>query len=258
MAARGKRSNAYKAMIGVYQDTQHYFSDFDLKSIPPATKYIISGLPVITDFMQMKVCPVTVENVDTFDAAGEFARKGMKTMVLNMASAVSPGGGVAAGKTAQEECLFRRSNAFLAHPKDLYPIKSDECLYSPDILVIKNFDYVRMKTKDFFSVSMLTLPALRKPRRIGERYVNEKDREIMRARIDAIFKIALLNNIQVLILGALGCGAYDNPPGEIISIFQGCLTKYRSYFEHITFAILAVGPNGEENFAKFSKTLHVV
>lgn len=64
------------------------------------------------------------------------------------------------------------------------------------------------------------MSALRKPRRIGDRYINDKDRNDMRARIEAIFKIALLNNVQVLILGALGCGVYNNPPGEIISIFQ--------------------------------------
>lgn len=77
-----------------------------MSKISPTVKYIISGLPEIGDFTQMKPCSVTVENIDSLDAATEFVRKGLKTMVLNMASAMSPGGGVAAGKTAQEECLF--------------------------------------------------------------------------------------------------------------------------------------------------------
>lgn len=187
-----------------------------------------------------------------------------------MASAVSPGGGAIFHRMMKNSgCLaptfsnfVRKSCAFLSHPKCLYPIGSDQCLYSPEILVIKDSTYARMKSKDLFQVSMLTLPAVRKPRRRGDNYMYEVDREAMRVRIEAIFKIGILEKAQVLILGAFGCGAfsnkvrkstYGNPQAEVMAMFQHYVTKYRAYFEHIVFAVLAVGPNGTENYEKFSQ-----
>lgn len=255
MAARNRKNRNSPTMIEIYRDTRFYFSNFDPNKLPPTQVYTFSTLPSIPS-RDDRECPVKVVNADTLDVAAEFARQGLKTMVLNMASAVSPGGGVASGKTAQEECLFRRSNAFLTHPAHLYPISAESCLYSPEILVIKDSEYNRMKSKDFFQVSMLTLPAVRKPRRKGSSYMYEKDRLAMQERIDAIFKIGIIQGAQVLILGAFGCGVYDNPQNEVIAMFQQCLTKYRAYFESIIFAVLAVGPNGTENYEKFSAELN--
>ena len=53
---------------------------------------------------------LTVSKKRTLEAASCY--KGMKTAVLNFASAVNPGGGVTKGASAQEEALCRCSSLY--------------------------------------------------------------------------------------------------------------------------------------------------
>lgn len=55
---------------------------------------------------------IIVSKKRTFEAAEQYAKKGMKTCVLNFANAVHPGGGVFHGAGAQEESLCRTSTLF--------------------------------------------------------------------------------------------------------------------------------------------------
>lgn len=52
---------------------------------------------------------VTVSGKRSLEAAVEYAKQGMKTCVLNFASASNPGGGVTHGSSAQEEAICRCS-----------------------------------------------------------------------------------------------------------------------------------------------------
>jgi len=57
--------------------------------------------------------------------------------------------------------------------------------------------------------------------------------------IDNIFKVSYVKKHDVLILGALGCGAYSNPTREIAQIFKLYLDKYNGCFKTIIFAVLS-------------------
>lgn len=47
----------------------------------------------------------------------------------------------------------------------------------------------------------------------------EKYRETMRRRIANIVEVARANGTDILVLGALGCGAFANPSGMVAELF---------------------------------------
>lgn len=61
----------------------------------------------------------------------------------------------------------------------------------------------------------------------------------MRHRIRNIFEVAIANGVDNLVLGAFGCGAFNNPPEMAAGVFKRLLidNRYASYFEKVAFAI---------------------
>ena len=131
---------------------------------------------------------IEVLDIDCLELARKYVEdENLNVMVLNMASAIHPGGGVSRGRTAQEECIFRRSNAHLTHPKEWYPLKATQMIYSPQVRVTKDADHDRIKE---FQVGMLAVAALRKPALTSQgEYKRAEDLELMRLKIDAIFQV---------------------------------------------------------------------
>lgn len=178
---------------------------------------------------------VSIVEMDTLDLVLSIP---VPALVLNMASDVCPGGGVASGKRAQEECIFRRTNAIHSYQKEWYPLRND-CVYSPEITIIKTSTYEMLQ--DFRTCSMIAMPGLRKPKLTpdGKSYARDYDRDAMSIRIDAIFQLAIEKGHYTLVLGALGCGAFGNPPEEVAELFKRAISQYGGYFAHIYFAILS-------------------
>mgnify|MGYP003348119148 CR=1 FL=1 len=61
-------------------------------------------------------------------------------------------------------------------------------------------------------------------------------------------KFALYNKNTNLVLGALGCGVFCNPPEDIVEIYNYCLQKYDGYFENIVFSVLSVNNDNYKIF----------
>jgi uncharacterized protein (TIGR02452 family) len=178
-----------------------------------------------------------------------------------MASIFKPGGGVRTGKTAQEEVIFRRTNAFLTQYKKWYHPKGNgqfdglnECdvIYAPEVHIVRNPDDTLL-TGPGTKFATLVVPAVRKPKLTNRRtdYRHERDYDVMYAKIESIFQMALLHGHDTLVLGALGCGAYGNPLGIIIDIFKGHMATYAKYFKKIAFAILVTGDRDTSNLDRF-------
>lgn len=179
---------------------------------------------------------VSIVEMDTLDLALSIP---VPVLVLNMASDVCPGGGVKSGKRAQEECIFRRTNAIHSYSKDWYPLRG-ECVYSPEITIIKTSTYQLLEQPR--TCSMIAIPGLRKPKLTpdGQSYARQNDRDAMSIRIDAIFQLAIEKKHDTLVLGALGCGAFGNPPEEVAVLFRNAIAQYGSAFACIYFAILSI------------------
>lgn len=199
---------------------------------------------------------IYVENIDTFQKA---KKMGPACVVLNMASFIRPGGGVERGSRAQEEDLCRRSNllqslyAFSPEKCSLlnyntpgrlkYPIPMYGGIYSPNVTVFRNalsYSYMNIP----FTCSVISVAALRNPEidsKTGE--LTEQGSTVMKGKIRAILRIAILNKHSKLVLGALGCGAYHNPPRHVARLFKEVLEEkeFKNSFSEICFAILEDG-----------------
>lgn len=216
---------------------------------------------------------VVVSKKKTLEAAKKYNGK---VAVLNFASSTNPGGGVTKGSSAQEECICRCTNLYPCLEKaikDFYvphreinnPLYNDDIIYTPNIWVVRddNNEAILLKKEERFQVDVITCaaPNLRskpsnymnpnagnKPASI----TNNELLELLKKRISRVFEVAIKNEVEVLILGAFGCGAFCNPPYIVAKAFKHCVEKYNGYFKNIEFAVYCP-PSKEENYKTFYK-----
>ena len=106
---------------------------------------------------------------DCLHVAREFATEHARVLLLNMGNPKFPGGGVRAGRGAQEEELSRRTDlmTFLEpHSKTLYPLSPGACIIAKRVRVLKGDEecgYEPLAESDQFDIDILTCCALEKP-----------------------------------------------------------------------------------------------
>ena len=181
-------------------------------------------------------------------------------LVLNMANAHHPGGGVETGSGAQEEHLFRSSNYFLSlyqysgslskaykipKAKQSYPLNPTfGAVYSPLVTVFRGTEEEGYPLLDIpFKASFVAVPAINGPELFknaeGTYLMSKEDEELTKQKIRTMLKIAKLHAHDTLVLSAFGCGAFCNPPSQIARLFHQVLreTPYKTAFMRIIFAI---------------------
>lgn len=194
---------------------------------------------------------IIFEETTSFNAAKQYLKYG-KTAVLNFANPHNPGGGVHNGATAQEECLCRSSNLYPCisneNTYDEYYLYnrnisnsffSDRLIYTKDVTVFKDDSAVPrlMPNADWFKVDVITCAA---PYIAKRKYTNPTAlKELFKGRIKNIFEAAIDNGVEVIILGAFGCGAFKNPPEIVAKAFHEVIKEniYEYFFKKIVFAI---------------------
>lgn len=210
---------------------------------------------------------IYVQNIDTFEKAKEL---GSECAVLNMASSKRPGGGVETGSRAQEEELCRRSNLLLSlylySPEKWdeyfgdyysgkvlndfsYPIPVYGGIYSPGVCVYRKPGTYET-VSNYFKCNVISVAGVVRPdidKNTGE--MMKKYVPIVKGKIRTILRIALDNNHTKLVLGALGCGAFKNPPSHVARLFKEVLEEpeFIGAFEEICFAILDDGNSGRDH-----------
>lgn len=197
--------------------------------------------------------PEVVEDT-TFHAAQRLLEEkaGGRTAVLNFANAYYPGGGVANGAMAQEECLCRSSSLYSAltvpylirnyykdNKRTTGDLGTDKVIWTPGITVFKNDDTIPAMLEHPFEVDVLTCAA-------PYYDVNRKHpvplsqlEDVFYHRILNILEAAVANDVDNIVLGAFGCGAFNNPPALVAEAFHRVLMEkqYRNQFRRIVFAI---------------------
>lgn len=202
-----------------------------------------------------------IVNGDCLAVAKEFVdAKIGKVAVLNMASRTSPGGGVISGAGAQEEYLFRCSDYYKSlyqyvdyaaqydvdrNKEYSYPMDRDfgGC-YSPNVTVFRGVEEEGYPfLAEPWQVNFIAVAALNRPETV---YLSDGSLRLVddlvipaKDKIRTIFNIAIDNDVQVLVLGAFGCGAYQNPPVHIAQLFKEILAEpeYKNAFKKVVFAI---------------------
>lgn len=201
----------------------------------------------------------------TFAAAQKNIRYG-KTAVLNFANPQYPGGGASKGAVAQEECLCRCSNLYLClsapnifedyyfyHKKYTNHLFSDRIIYTKDVVVFKDESEVPalLPRDEWFFVDVITCAA---PYIAKINIDNALLKSLFKSRIKNIFEAAIDNKVEVIILGAFGCGAFKNPPEVVAEAFHEVIDEngYADNFKKIVFAIKC-NPNNTKNLDVFQE-----
>jgi uncharacterized protein (TIGR02452 family) len=168
---------------------------------------------------------------------------------LNFASAKNPGGGFLGGAQAQEESLARSSGLYktLLSQHDFYEFhrKQSSLLYSSRIIVSPDVPVFRDDHGEFLESPYLTAFMTCAAPNAGAIQRNEPHNvpfipETLSERIGHIFNIARERGARRLVLGAWGCGVFQNTPETVAALFRGWLTDNTSVariFEHVTFAV---------------------
>lgn len=172
-------------------------------------------------------------------------------LVMNLASRTHYGGGYQNGALAQEEELFRKTDYSLHSGKELYPIQKDSFICTPYVTVVKDENYNRLPLKDLFMVDMIAISAINKPKLVNN-HLSKEDYEYTQMLIRNTFEFAVHHGYKHLVLGALGCGVFKNPPTDIANIYKQIIKEYNGWFETISFAVLS---NRDPNYTIFSSII---
>ncbi|UJR07462.1 hypothetical protein I4U23_011751 [Adineta vaga] len=236
-----------------------------------------------------KSTTVRVVNEDCLVLYEKLISNGYRPLLLNMANATSPGGGYRKGDGAQEENLFRRSDYYQSLDREIadkeqseplycngkgqirkptgyngfYPMEMFGAIYTSGITVFRHREeeegYAYM-AKPLSNVCSLAMAAFRDPELNKNHMLEDKFAVNTHKKIENIFAIGHHQNHDCLVLSALGCGAFKNPPEHIALLFKSVITQYAGYFDKIYFAIIddhnvgnKMNPNG--NFAPFQRLL---
>lgn len=232
--------------------------------IPESAIISISDVPKAD-----KSANIIVSQLRSFEAAAQYI--GKRTAVLNFASATNPGGGVEKGASAQEECLCRvstlypcladqkmRVSFYTPHRKNGNALHNDDIIYTPNVLVIKDDDHNLLSSP--FSVDIISCAAPNLRERPSNQYntgdtikVQISDNELLalhEKRARKIFSSAIANGVDILILGAFGCGAFQNDPHIVAQAYKNVIPDFAHYFRTIEFAIFCNAKN-IENYQVF-------
>ncbi|WP_128380726.1 TIGR02452 family protein [Streptomyces cavernae] len=197
----------------------------------------------------------------SFEVTGESSLEAARRMttagpapvaVLNFASARNPGGGYLNGAQAQEEALCRASalytclvgdqvfREFYAHHRaNVDPFYTDRVIHSPAVPVFRDDRGRLLQTP--YTAGFLTSAAPNAG--VIRRRTPERTPEIPAAlatRAERVLETAASQGYRRLVLGAWGCGVFQNDPAQVAGAFRALLTegRFTGHFAEVVFAIL--------------------
>ena len=208
-------------------------------------------------------------NEDCLVVAKRMIDEGLTPAVLNLADAYHACGMYNSGSGAYEESLCRASTLSLTlyqyynkmwagkagvplRPMSAYPMDIHfGGIYSPGVTVFRD----NQETTGFalreepFQTSIISVAALNfKPDhktnnleyRADDGGFTSEGEQVMCDKIRTIYRIALLNGHDSLVLGAFGCGVFQLKPDLVAGLFKKVLDEdeFRCKFHTVAFALL--------------------
>jgi len=177
---------------------------------------------------------IAVVNENLINMGKTFIRH--RPLVVNPADDGFPGGNLEGGSGAAEESLFRRSNYFRSLTMHFYPIKQTEAVYSPQITVYKQHENSNARCQAY-DLDFLACPGLRFPKVDANGHLQPEDIDILEKKMELVLQVAQKNNHHVIIMSAIGCGAWKSPPSDVAATFKRILDKHDGVCKGIIFAI---------------------
>lgn len=260
--------NRKEQLIEIFEDTRKWCQQENTliqaveQSVQGTKLYKEEEYPEIPEMETGAKTSITVTPYRTLQAAQLLYKENpeRKIAVHNFASGTNPGGGVTKGSSAQEECLCRCStlypvlkmpvlweNYYKFHRERHDTKYTDTCIYTPEVVVVKTDTEMpmRLSKEEWYRVDILTCaaPNLRSypPNDVRFRQtikVSDKELlEIHKKRARHMFAIAVANKVDVLVLGAFGCGAFQNKPEIVARAYKEIIEEFQGRFQQIEFAV---------------------
>ena len=277
--------STHSQRIEIFEDTLNwintdkYLSDSVVKEKKNTQVFWEDDYPIFDQRISYDT-EITVSKNRSFEAAMMLNKQmpGNKIAVMNFANAFHAGGGVTNGSSAQEECLcrtstlypllYRRSlkDSFYKHHHDLNtPKASDALIYTEGVVICKTDEDLpkRMPKEDWVSVDVITVaaPDLRTTSNIHAALVGNgafmNDAELFGYHVKRAIHVltcAAAKNADVLVLGAFGCGAFENNPEVVARACKVALDEFPKVFKRIEFAVYC-SPYDDTNYQVFKEIL---
>lgn len=217
----------------------------------------------------------SVMNEDCLKVAHQMQEEGLNPAVLNLADCYTACGWYPRGSRAQEESICRVTTL----SRSLYQYYTENMaravnisfkgkgypmdyhfggIYSPEVTVFRDStDHFRLMEEPY-KVSVISVAALNfrerdgKPARDGQYRSADggftpEGLAIMQDKIRTIYRIALFNGHDSIVLGAFGCGAFRLRSDLVAQLFHDILEEDEFFgrFKDVRFAILEHGKASE-------------
>ena len=216
------------------------------------------GVPVIHGTNAASRVDIAVVNCDTASAIRSlmaYVEDPTKIAALNFANAYNVGGGYKTGASAQEEDLCRVMPMLYSQLKKLrYPLAGSSAHFTTTWLCRSpQYELVKPLKVNVISASMPDLSKRSEPLR--KRVDSDEWRLAVTLRIRTVLHAALYMHMEHLVLGAFGCGAFQNPAKEVARIFHDELrsAEFVGAFSSVVFAIVDHHTQDDGNFHTFAR-----
>ncbi|WP_330262843.1 TIGR02452 family protein [Streptomyces griseorubiginosus] len=173
-----------------------------------------------------------------------------RVAVLNFASARNPGGGYLNGAQAQEEALCRASALYTCQlrAREFYdhhrahrdPFYTDRVIHSPAVPVFRDDRGRLLDSPHLVGFLTAAAPNAGVVRRTAPDRVAELPRALA-VRAERVLSVAVAEGYRRLVLGAWGCGVFQNDPAQVAGAFRTLLGfggRFEGAFEHVVFGVL--------------------
>ncbi|KAK4136105.1 hypothetical protein BT67DRAFT_461131 [Trichocladium antarcticum] len=233
---------------------------------------------------------IRVINQDTLSAAIDISSRpsprtpgeNPRPLVVNFANRHRPGGGWLNGAVAQEEALCYRSTLALSLNPRHYPLARDEALYSAHVMVLREemahgHGLLQVPVSLLPVVSAVTVAAIRNPEvrtfvlpapqagnagtatattRKKHVFALDRDRNATKDKMRLALRLAVCHGHGELVLGAMGCGVFANPPEDVAHCWLEVLREDEfagNWWREVCFAVFDA--TGEGNYEVFKQVL---
>jgi uncharacterized protein (TIGR02452 family) len=238
--------------IKVWQETKAAATSI-AASVPPSEKLTPADFPPGPVPSRGFATSVFIENVDCIEAGLAMAGEGLNPVVLNLSDDRDAGGCVDLGSGAQEESLWRRTALCVTQLQSFYPLCAGgtvEAIYSPAVSVLRRSEsagYAWYTDTERPTMSFIACPAIKMPHWVASAEepdgdLKDSDKMRLSKRLRLILRIAAAKGHDAVVLGAMGCGAWGNPPRAVARVFATVLPEFDGVFKQIVIAILSGGP----------------
>lgn len=269
------RSDVYKHNLEIFKTWQYEAPSGKAVDLMGSRQQLLDNTKVYREVVSAAEVPSRFNavqtgcaNEDCLVVAKTLIDRGLNPAVLNLADAYHACGMYNSGSGAQEESLCRASTLSLTlyqyynkmwagkagvtlRPEPAYPMDIHfGGIYSPGVTVFRDNGQTGFALREEpFQTSIISVAALNF--RAGHKTNNleyasadggftPEGQQVMFDKIRTIYRIALLNGHDSLVLGAFGCGVFRLKPELVAAYFNDVLQEeeFHGKFHTVVFAML--------------------